>query len=136
MNNTQRRLTEFFTKNGVPVSTIERDSSLFSTSLGPKRGASSSLITIEPDRCLAESSFTLQSQYGIFVSLVESEHRISLLRFQQDQNVVHLPDSDENGSRWLCNYCRIKLGIDVDSMWFCDDHVDIHLDDDEDENVA
>ncbi|CAF4257995.1 unnamed protein product [Rotaria sp. Silwood2] len=43
-------------------------------------------------------------------------------------------DLEENCSRWLCNYCRIKLAIAVDSAWFCDDHVDMHHEEDENEN--
>ncbi|CAF4969970.1 unnamed protein product [Rotaria sp. Silwood1] len=43
-------------------------------------------------------------------------------------------DSEENCSRWLCNYCRIKLGINIDSIWFCDDHVDMHHEEDEDQS--
>jgi hypothetical protein len=38
---------------------------------------------------------------------------------------------DEGCSRWLCNYCRIKLAIPTGSLtWFCDDHVDMHKEDD------
>ena len=43
-------------------------------------------------------------------------------------------DLDENCSRWLCNNCRIKLGIAVDSVWFCNDHVDMYQEGDENEN--
>ncbi|CAF1353559.1 unnamed protein product [Rotaria sordida] len=43
-------------------------------------------------------------------------------------------DLDENYSRWLCNYCRIKLAIAEDPVWFCDDHVDMHREEDENEN--
>jgi len=40
-------------------------------------------------------------------------------------------NDDEQCSRWLCNYCRIKLAIPIDSLnWFCDDHVDMHKEDD------
>jgi hypothetical protein len=31
-------------------------------------------------------------------------------------------------SRWLCNTCRIKLGVSIETIsWFCDDCVDMHL---------
>ncbi|CAF2775897.1 unnamed protein product [Rotaria sp. Silwood2] len=43
-------------------------------------------------------------------------------------------DFDENCSRWLCNYCRIKLSIKVDSIWFCDDHIDIHCEENENDD--
>jgi hypothetical protein len=33
-----------------------------------------------------------------------------------------------------CNYCRIKFGIKVDSIWFCDDHVDIHRQENENDD--
>ncbi|CAF1648070.1 unnamed protein product [Adineta ricciae] len=40
-------------------------------------------------------------------------------------------NDNEGCSRWLCNYCRIKLSIPTDSLtWFCDDHVDMHTEDD------
>lgn len=40
-------------------------------------------------------------------------------------------NENEGCSRWLCNYCRIKLAIPTDSLtWFCDDHVDMHQEDD------
>ena len=35
---------------------------------------------------------------------------------------------------FLCNSCRIKLNISVDSLWFCTDHDDMHQDDDENKN--
>ena len=35
-------------------------------------------------------------------------------------------EHDENCSRWLCNSCRIKLNISVDSLWLCTDHDDMH----------
>ena len=44
-------------------------------------------------------------------------------------------DLDENCSMLLCNYCRIKFGIEVDSIWFCDDHADMHDETDKDENM-
>ena len=45
----------------------------------------------------------------------------------------------QNGLRlatlfFLCNSCRIKLDISVDSLWFCTDHDDMHQDEDENEN--
>ena len=43
-------------------------------------------------------------------------------------------DFEENCSSWLCNYCRIKLGIRIDSIWLCDDHVDIHQENEENFN--
>ena len=36
-----------------------------------------------------------------------------------------------NCSRWLCNGCRIKLNVAANSIWFCPDHVDMHSDQDE-----
>ncbi|CAF4004026.1 unnamed protein product [Rotaria sp. Silwood2] len=46
-------------------------------------------------------------------------------------------DAFENCSRWLCNRCRIKLGISTDSMWFCTDHDDMHSEEEcEDEDVS
>ena len=40
-------------------------------------------------------------------------------------------DDDEGCSRWLCNYCRIKLAISTDCLtWFCEDHIDMHHEDD------
>jgi len=42
-------------------------------------------------------------------------------------------ESQENCSRWLCNGCRIKLSINVDSLWFCSDHNDMHQDEDDDD---
>jgi hypothetical protein len=40
-------------------------------------------------------------------------------------------DDVQGCSRWLCNYCRIKLSIPTDSTsWFCSDHVDMHREDD------
>jgi hypothetical protein len=35
-------------------------------------------------------------------------------------------DLYDNCSRWFCNGCRIKLGISTDLMWFCNDHKDMH----------
>ena len=43
-------------------------------------------------------------------------------------------DYEDNCSRWLCNNCRIKLGISIDYLWFCCDHQDMHDDEDENEN--
>ena len=43
-------------------------------------------------------------------------------------------DYEDNCSRWLCNGCRIKLAIDIDSLWFCGDHQDMHDDDENKEN--
>ncbi|CAF2752095.1 unnamed protein product [Rotaria sp. Silwood2] len=40
-------------------------------------------------------------------------------------------DYDENCSRWLCNKCRIKFGISINSLWFCCDHEDMHENEDE-----
>ncbi|CAF2991799.1 unnamed protein product [Rotaria sp. Silwood2] len=40
-------------------------------------------------------------------------------------------EQTDNCSRWLCNSCRIKLSIDIDSLWFCCDHADMHDDEDE-----
>lgn len=35
---------------------------------------------------------------------------------------------EENCSRWLCNTCRIKLGVTTTTItWFCTDCVDMHL---------
>ncbi|CAF1600223.1 unnamed protein product, partial [Rotaria magnacalcarata] len=42
-------------------------------------------------------------------------------------------DYEDNCSRWLCNFCRIKLSIEIESIWFCDDHADMHLEDDGDD---
>jgi len=40
-------------------------------------------------------------------------------------------NDDEGCSRWLCNHCRVKLAIPTDSTtWFCDDHIDMHQEDD------
>ncbi|CAF1315655.1 unnamed protein product [Rotaria sordida] len=40
-------------------------------------------------------------------------------------------NDNEECSRWLCNYCRIKLAIPTDSTtWFCNDHADMHIEDD------
>ena len=39
-----------------------------------------------------------------------------------------------NPGFFLCNSCRIKLHISVDSLWFCTDHDDMYQDEDEDEN--
>ncbi|CAF1519124.1 unnamed protein product, partial [Rotaria magnacalcarata] len=34
---------------------------------------------------------------------------------------------EDNYSRWLCNTCRIKLGISTESTtWFCEDCIDMH----------
>jgi hypothetical protein len=44
-------------------------------------------------------------------------------------------DYADNCSRWLCNSCRIKLKITTDSVWFCSDHVDMHSDQDENEET-
>ncbi|CAF3876870.1 unnamed protein product [Rotaria sp. Silwood1] len=34
---------------------------------------------------------------------------------------------EDNCSRWLCNRCRIELGVSIDSTnWFCDDCIDMH----------
>ncbi|CAF1348473.1 unnamed protein product [Adineta ricciae] len=41
----------------------------------------------------------------------------------------------DNCSRWLCNNCRIKLSINVKSLWFCCDHEEMHLDEDESEEL-
>ncbi len=39
-------------------------------------------------------------------------------------------NDNEGCSRWLCNYCRIKLAIPTDSItWFCADHADVHMED-------
>ena len=43
-------------------------------------------------------------------------------------------ECDDSCSRWLCNDCRIKLNISVESLWFCSDHSDMHLSDDENED--
>lgn len=30
-------------------------------------------------------------------------------------------------SRWLCNVCRVKLGISIDTLsWFCEDCINMH----------
>jgi hypothetical protein len=42
-------------------------------------------------------------------------------------------DHRDSCSRWLCNNCRIKLSINIDSSWFCCDHEDMH-DNGEDDN--
>ena len=49
-----------------------------------------------------------------------------------DQSEFYTWISDNEGCfRWLCNYCRIKSIIPIDSLtWFCDDHVDMHKEDD------
>ncbi len=36
-------------------------------------------------------------------------------------------------SRWLCNKCRIKLSININSLWFCCDHEDMHNEEDEED---
>ncbi|CAF4851930.1 unnamed protein product [Rotaria sp. Silwood2] len=41
---------------------------------------------------------------------------------------------EDGCSRWLCNGCRIKLNITTDSIWLCSDHIDMHIDSDENEN--
>ncbi|CAF4337382.1 unnamed protein product [Rotaria socialis] len=40
---------------------------------------------------------------------------------------------EDNCSRWLCNGCRAKLGVIIQFIGFCSDHVEIHSDE-EDEN--
>jgi len=35
-------------------------------------------------------------------------------------------DEGESCSRWLCNGCRIKLGISTEGFWFCSDHAEMH----------
>jgi len=36
-------------------------------------------------------------------------------------------DEEDSCRRWLCNFCRIKLAIPIDTnSWFCDDHQDMH----------
>ena len=42
-------------------------------------------------------------------------------------------DSEDNCSRWLCNGCRIKLGISTSSTWFCSDHEEMHMHTDDEE---
>jgi hypothetical protein len=39
-------------------------------------------------------------------------------------------DYEDNCSRWLCNKCRVKLTIDINCLWFCSDHEDMHEDED------
>jgi hypothetical protein len=41
-------------------------------------------------------------------------------------------ENRNNCSRWLCNSCRIKLNITIDSPWFCSDHDDMHQEENED----
>ncbi|CAF2091660.1 unnamed protein product [Rotaria magnacalcarata] len=43
-------------------------------------------------------------------------------------------EHEDNCSRWLCNSCRIKLNIGIDSLWFCVDHDDMHQDEEENED--
>ncbi|CAF0838331.1 unnamed protein product [Rotaria sordida] len=39
---------------------------------------------------------------------------------------------EDNCSRWLCNTCRIKLGISTESTtWFCEDCIDMHEEEEE-----
>ncbi|CAF1285725.1 unnamed protein product [Rotaria sordida] len=57
----------------------------------------------------------------------------AILCYHQNEQFQWI-DLDENYSRWLCNYCRIKLAIAEDPVWFCDDHVDMHREEDENEN--
>ncbi len=34
---------------------------------------------------------------------------------------------EDNCSRWLCNTCRIKLGVSIETTsWFCEDCIDMH----------
>ncbi len=55
------------------------------------------------------------------------------------QNPIKNADQNEyydlivdNCSRWLCNTCRIKLGISFESIsWFCGDRVDMHDDEEQ-----
>ncbi|CAF5192010.1 unnamed protein product, partial [Rotaria magnacalcarata] len=36
-------------------------------------------------------------------------------------------DEEDPCRRWLCNFCRIKLAVPTEtSVWFCEDHRDIH----------
>jgi hypothetical protein len=46
----------------------------------------------------------------------------------------YYPRISENCSRWLCNTCRVKLGISTETIsWFCKDCADMHLEDDDEE---
>jgi hypothetical protein len=39
-------------------------------------------------------------------------------------------DSNENCSGCLCNGCKIKLNVNIDDLWFCNDYEDMHIDKD------
>jgi hypothetical protein len=42
---------------------------------------------------------------------------------------------EEDCSRWLCNKCRIQLGVSTDSTkWFCEDCIDMHDTEGEDDD--
>jgi hypothetical protein len=39
---------------------------------------------------------------------------------------------EDNCSRWLCNRCRIQLGVPTETIsWFCDDCVGMHIEEKE-----
>ena len=76
------------------------------------------LVVLDANGCKASISETDLTQQEAIQCCHQSDH-------------IDWIDYIENCSRWLCNGCRIKLSIATDSVWFCSDHVDMHNDQDE-----
>ncbi|CAF4032391.1 unnamed protein product [Rotaria magnacalcarata] len=110
-------------------------------SIKSKRGSSLSSITSErehePSLSSSSSSSIVQMEVGANgckqeISENDPSQNQAIQCCHQNEQFQWI-DYEDNCSRWLCNFCRIKLSIEIESIWFCDDHADMHLEDDGDD---
>ncbi|CAM2721721.1 unnamed protein product [Rotaria socialis] len=80
----------------------------------------------------AEFVFTRANGCKTEVSGTDSTQNNAIQCCHQSEQFEWIQHND-NCSRWLCNGCRITLSIDINSLWFCCDHEDMHDDIDDDE---
>ncbi|CAF4195506.1 unnamed protein product, partial [Rotaria magnacalcarata] len=102
-------------------SVVKRNLSLFSLEMSHKKTKTTKAKSIKcANGCKTEVSGTDSTQNNAIQCCHQSE---------QFEWIQH----NDNCSRWLCNGCRITLSIDINSLWFCCDHEDMHDDIDDDE---
>ncbi|CAM4919042.1 unnamed protein product [Rotaria socialis] len=102
-------------------SVVKRNLSLFCLEMSHKKTKTTKAKAIKcANGCKTEVSGTDSTQNNAIQCCHQSE---------QFEWIQH----NDNCSRWLCNGCRITLSIDINSLWFCCDHEDMHDDIDDDE---
>jgi hypothetical protein len=60
------------------------------------------------------------------VSAKDPAQKDAILCCHQNDELASI-DAVDNCSRWLCNGCRMKMGITTDSTWYCSDHARMHI---------